>query len=126
MDNYIKFPVISKQSVSVYPHTNLCPTCGQNKVFEPDSFIFINGGALKRSGQNSLSMCNELSGFLNIIVHGSHNQGIGLYRNIHIDLPIVADATNGQFDIHFCSLECLQTFFNQIIQTLALKLHENA
>ena len=121
----IKFPVITQKTKPVFPQTSACPICGKKNIFEPNSFVVINGGALKIMGKDFLSMDDDLSGFLHVTIHGAHDRGSGKYKEVFHSVDIVSHSQNGQFDLHFCSLDCLQMFFNKIVESLASKLNQD-
>src|SRR5947209_5902459 len=82
-------------------------------------FAYIMGGATIPIPNTAGRKCNEslLSAFLNVGFHSSHTDCKG-----NGDVEIVDDLCGGQFDLHFCSLDCLQQFFNHLVQTLRVQI----
>jgi hypothetical protein len=115
--NKIKFPIINKKSKPFYPTENKCPICGIDRTTLNSEFFVINGGALKIIDKDHSTMNDDMEGFLSLIYHaGEKSRGNGA------SVEIVEYSKNGQFDIYFCSFECLHTFFNRIVEELKRKI----
>jgi len=113
--NKIKFPIIKKKGKPFYPTENKCPICGFNRTTLITEFIVLNGGALKIIDKDHSIMSDDMEGFLSLTYHGGELGG-------DASVEIVEYSQNGQFDIYFCSFECLQTFFNRIVEELKQKM----
>jgi len=120
----MKMPLISKNE-SCYPNEPICPICKKNKVFEPHTFVAINGGALRigKSG-NSISHKN-MYGYLHLTWHGHHYQDINdEVKDTFFNLEIVNDSKQGEYELYFCSTRCLREFFNRIVDLFEEKISE--
>jgi hypothetical protein len=116
------FPLI-EGSASSYPSKALCPACRKGKVFEPNSFVVMSGGALlmnrrRRSGGPDAS----LDGFLDLVWHGAHDCGLGEHREVFFSMPIVKEVRGGQFDLYFCSTRCLRRFLSMLVDALETRM----
>ena len=118
--NKIKFPIIKKKGKPFYPTENQCPICNADRTTLNSEFFVLNGGALKIIDKDHSIMSEDIEGFLSLVYHaGEKSNGNGAA------VEIVEYSQNGQFDIYFCSLECLQIFFNRIIEELKRKMEIN-
>lgn len=110
----MKLPVISKKSkTAYYPVDKICPICGTDRTTLNSEFYVLNGGVLKKNGKDAYTMDKDLIGFLSLYFHPGENSSKNWHR-----VDIVDGATNGQFDIHFCSIQCLRIFFDNIISKI--------
>ena len=117
----MKLPLISKKTNPFYPRNGKCPICSA-KVSEPNTFLVLNGGALKELGEEFYGMDTDLHGFLDINFHGAHDKGKGKFRERSVSRSIADHAANGQFDIYFCSTVCFRKFINDIIDDMEAEL----
>jgi hypothetical protein len=115
-ENKINFPIITKSGKSFYPTENKCPICGADRTKLNSKFFVLNGGALKKINKDYSTMSDDLEGFLSLSYHSGE-----LSRGNSTDIEIVELSQSGQFDIYFCSIECLQIFFNQIVERIKEK-----
>ena len=96
-----------------------CCHCGKEDVGEPNSFAYLNGGALLRKGEGrSYHMDEKLHGFINIGWHGAEADGKGELSGIAASIPLVEHQLDGQFQVWFCSFSCLRAFLNAIVDEL--------
>jgi len=115
--NKINFPIINKKGKPFYPTEKKCPICNTDKSTLNSEFFVLNGGALKVIDNDHSIMSEDMEGFLSLGYHAGEKSG---EKDAH--LQIVECSQNGQFDIYFCSFECLQTFFNQLVVELKGKM----
>ena len=114
--NKMKFPIIEKTDKhSHYPTEDICPICGTDRTKLDNKFFGLNGGALKKTGRDRFVPSEDLAGFLSLFYHSGESGENDQY------LDIVELSRNGQFEFYFCSIECLQEFFNQIIEKIKTK-----
>lgn len=106
----MKFPVITPKTPPYYPSDNRCPICGADRTQLDSTFIVLNGGALKEVDSDMAVPCEGLSGFLSLTYH-SHQDHCA-------SVDIVEYSLDGQFELCFCSFECLQMFFAKIVSEL--------
>lgn len=115
----MKFPLIENAG-AFYPKEAICPWCKKSKVFEPHSFAVIGGGALLQGRGGSAGPSEKMEGFLHLSWHGAHTEegGYGKDPDSGGMVEIVKDVKGGQFDIYFCSTECLRGFLNHCVDNL--------
>jgi len=96
-----------------------CLVCRRKGVHEPNTFAYLNGGALRKINKDNSVMAPDLEGFLSIGVHGAHSE-IHSQPDAHL---YIADVVRfGQFELYFCSTACLRKFFNLCVDELEQKL----
>jgi endogenous inhibitor of DNA gyrase (YacG/DUF329 family) len=117
--NKIKFPIIKKKGTPFYPTENKCPICGTDRTTLNSEFFVLNGGALKIIDKDHSTMSDDMEGFFSLTYHGGEKSGEN-----GTSFDIVEFSRNGQFDIYFCSIECLQIFFNRIVDELKQKMEK--
>jgi len=120
----LNFPILRDDATS-YPKEALCPWCKKQKVLEPHSFAVIGGGALLKSEDDVYGPSNEMEGFLHFSWHGAHDGGQGKDSEATGHTEIVKDVIGGQFDLYFCSTDCLRSFLNACIDDLEQKIKES-
>jgi hypothetical protein len=113
----IKFPVVKAGRV-VFPDKPRCPWCRTREVYEPHSMAILNAGAMRRLGNDRYEMAADTQAFLTLIWHGAHSGGKGRLRDVFATLDIANEAPNGQFDLYFCSTNCLRAFLNYCVDIL--------
>ena len=121
----LNFPII-QDDVTYYPKEALCPWCKEHKVLEPHSFAVLNGGALLKSEDGAYGPSPEMEGFLHFSWHGAHNGGQGKYSEATGHTEIVKDVIGGQFDLYFCSTNCLRSFLNACVDDLERQIKESS
>ena len=117
-----RFPVIRPRQWH-YPTRALCPWCRKRKVFEPHSFAVLGGGACLRQPRSKISGPDtRMEGFLALHWHGAHDGGIGRHRDRYVVVEIVRDSRAGQYDLCFCSPQCLRAFLNTCVDELEARI----
>ena len=98
----------------LYPKENICPICGTDRTKLNGIFFGINGEAMEFESEGNANMTGDnVMGFLNVYYHNHDNmQGF----------DIVENSDCGQFEFTFCSIECMQLFFDQIINEIKRKI----
>lgn len=114
----IQFPVV--ENGNLWPTDHICPICSKTKIGEDGSFAVFMLGSLKKTGEESAAMSDELLGFADIFWHVSDKDPIGCKS-----VSIISNAKNGQADLYFCSTACLRKFFNLCVDELENKRSEN-
>jgi hypothetical protein len=104
-----------------YLDKRMCPVCKNKGVHEPNSFAFLSAGALSEKGGSK-----NLLGFFDIGWHGAHLDmgGVGVYPDKGGHVKIAEDAVGGQFELYFCSTECLRKFLNHCVDELEEKIQK--
>jgi hypothetical protein len=120
----LHFPIIQDDATS-YPKEPLCPWCKKQKVLEPHSFAVLGGGALLKSGDGASGPSSELEGFLHFSWHGAHDGGQGRDPGAYGCTEVVRDVIGGQFDLYFCSTDCLRSFLNACVDDLEQKIRKS-
>jgi hypothetical protein len=118
----MKFPVLQGKR-TIHPMKAVCPQCKKRKVLEPHSMAILNSGALfmDRKRING-AMHDQMDGFASITWHGAHDSGTGRDREIFTSVDFAKDCRGGQFEIYFCSTDCLRAFFNSWVDALETKI----
>jgi hypothetical protein len=98
------------------PKTYLCRACRKKVVQEPKSFIAIRGGglALEDEALQAYGPSESLLGFLNLFWYGDCSRDSEPQVPESTLIRVVANASEGQFEIRVCSLRCLRRFFRLI------------
>ena len=97
----MNFPLVSKKKWYA-PENSLCPYCKENPINSIKGFAQISGGA--DEGNN---------GFLYLMFHQEPAE-----ENENAAIFIAENINDGQFDIQFCSITCMRSFFNSICDEL--------
>ncbi len=63
-----------------------------------------------------------MEGFLALHWHGAHDGGIGRHRDRYVVVEIVRDSRAGQYDLCFCSPQCLRAFLNACVDELEARI----
>ena len=115
-------PVLSggNSTYPAYPH--MCPQCRARPVCEPHSSVAIVAGALFVDESGDGGSHDQMRGFLAIDWHGAHDRGEGPFRDTNLRTYIAESVKGGQFDILFCSTECLRQFLNQVVTEFEMEL----
>ena len=104
--NAMKYPLITGEETS-YPKgaSGECAFCGGNNR---NGFVGISAGAMQSTTTPGTYVpLDDASGWFSLFDHGITKSGN--------PLQIVNDCDIGQFEIFFCSTECLRGFFNKIV-----------
>jgi len=110
-------PLIRGKNVH-FPKTPVCPICRRKRVFEPHSFAVLAAGALLRTSRIDASTDDRMIGFLDLAWHGAHNGGRGADKDMYVHVPVANDVVGGQFELYFCSPQCLRAFMNSLVDEL--------
>ena len=114
----LAFPVMSKGS-PYFPTDGRCPWCNNNSVNEPHSMAILNGGALMMNADRTCGeMDDRLDGFLSLIWHGAHGSGTGIFPGKGAMVRVADNCAGGQFEMYFCSTDCLRGFLNHCVDKL--------
>jgi len=110
----IHFPVAHGEKV-MYPLGDVCPVCGINPIGgEGHPMAIVNAGALTRVGDDRYAISEDAIAFFTLAWHAQGIPSSG--RSASVD---VADMVQGgQFDLYFCSTQCLRAFFNRCVDVL--------
>lgn len=111
----MKYPIINLDES--FPVEPICPICKKNRIFEPNNFIVLEGGALLVDKKGDSILNKKMEGYLNLIWHAQHEKDVNIEGDSHL-LEIVKDSKNGQFNLYFCSTVCLRKFFNMLVDDL--------
>jgi hypothetical protein len=122
----MRFPVAEGSHWS-FPTDFVCPMCQSKRVGEPHEFVGLSGGAASEA-----SDCAE--GFLAIYLHPREGPPFGpdavagqaASETEGAELEIVRDTHVGQFDLYFCSTDCLRRFLNECVDELERSLRTPA
>lgn len=118
-------PTLYGQTTAI-PHDAVCPWCKKNKVLEPHSMAILIGGALLMDRSNdSGRMSDDLDGFLTLTWHGAHEKGEGKDREIYASVDLAENTRGGQFEVYFCSTDCLRSYLNFCVDELEKKIEGN-
>jgi len=110
----LKFPVVENDRV--WPTNSICPICGKAKIGEDGTFAVFMLGALKKTGEDSATISDELLGFADLFWHASDKDPDGCKS-----VSIISNAKSGQADLYFCTTNCLRKFFNLCVDELENK-----
>jgi hypothetical protein len=121
----VDFPLIENAG-AYYPKEAVCPWCKKSKIFEPHSFAVLGGGALLQARDGSAGPSEKMEGFFHLSWHGAHSNdgGEGKDPDIVGTVDIVRNVQGGQFEIYFCSTECLRNFLNYCVDSLEIQLQK--
>jgi hypothetical protein len=117
----MKFP-LANGTHTAHPVKAVCPQCKKKKVLEPHSMAIFAGGSVYTGRKRGIR--DELDGFASITWHGAHDTGIGDDREIYTSTDVARDCQGGQFEIYFCSMDCLRAFFNSWVDALEAKVQK--
>lgn len=115
----MNFPVIKENNKPFYPTEDICPICNADRTKLNSNFFILNGGALKKVNEENFISTDDFVGFLNLTFHAGEDSKVS-----GATLDIVENSKFGQFDIYFCSTDCMRIFFNKSIDQLETKLKQ--
>ncbi|WP_435263863.1 hypothetical protein [Tenacibaculum sp. nBUS_03] len=116
----MEYPIITKKTKSFFPNDEICPICKTNRITLNSEFYVLNGGALEKINNDTSIPSDIMEGFLSVQYHSGENS-----ENYGFNIDIVDESKGGQFDIYFCSTNCMKEFFNQLIDTIEKKTTAN-
>jgi hypothetical protein len=121
--NDVIVPLLSNYDKPHFPIDNRCPIC-LSQLTAGNGIAYLYGGALvnnDRSGEteleDNLKVEVDSRAFLDI---GFHGKNVSVRDSVNIN--IVDNLRSDQFSITFCSLTCMRTWFNRMIDVLELRL----
>ena len=118
----MEFPIVSKRQ-NLFPTEATCPWCRAARVFEPHSFVCLNGGALRMNPErDDGSASPDMDAWLDLTWHSSHSN---CSDDAYVQLPIAADVVGGQFEAYFCSTACLRSFLNECVDELERRIQQD-
>jgi len=114
----IHFPVVQDEK-AMYPLGDVCLVCGVNPIGgEGHPMVIVNAGALVKVGDERYAISEDAIAFFTLAWHAQGIPSSG--RSASVD---VADMVQGgQFDLYFCSTQCLRAFFNRCVDALEQKI----
>ena len=102
----MKFPLVFGPSKSGWPETKgICGVCQRKLV---DEVVYLSAGFCAEF--DDLQLLRDRDVFMHCGIHTKRSDCIG-----NVDVAIVDLPDQEQFDLLFCSLECLQNFFLSIV-----------
>ena len=116
----MEYPIISKKTKSFFPTSVVCPICATNRTKLNSEFYVLNGGALEKINKNTSMSSGKMEGFLSVQYHSGDDS-----ENCGFNFDIVDKSEGGQFDIYFCSTNCMRQFFNELIDKIEKKTTAN-
>ncbi|MFZ4775954.1 MAG: hypothetical protein ACOYM3_11350 [Terrimicrobiaceae bacterium] len=84
--------------------------------------ILIGGALLMDRSNDSGRMSDDLDGFLSLTWHGAHDKGEGKDREIYASVDLAENTRGGQFEVYFCSTDCLRSYLNFCVDELEKKI----
>lgn len=104
-----KLPLLAGSDRPFWPASDVCPVC---RCRMREGVAYISGGADLRDARNRNSVRTpRLKAFLAIGFHGKE-----VDVSDSFNAAIVSELAGGQFDLQFCSLDCLLTAIAQIVE----------
>ena len=96
----------------------ICCRCRKDiRAAKPTELFSINAGAILMDESGSCGGPPELlSGFLTLGYQSAHASA---------DMVVVSDVAGGQFDLDFCSAECMRGFFDEAVSALEKRIECN-
>ena len=108
----IKFPVVKGKQV-VFSKDHLCPWCRKRKLTDPPGAAILNAGAMRPTKPEYYEMAQDDAAFMALIWHSNDSAN---YDDASIEIAELVDS--GQFDLNFCSTDCLRAFLNYCVDEL--------
>src|SRR3954471_10600940 len=106
MGSIMKFPVQLDSSTG----GSICLLCDRSLSTQPGVFAFLSAGALRKIDDANADRAPDLLGFMSIGMHGSRGEAAAV--------RIADEAPMGQFELCFCSIACLRSFFDKAVDEL--------
>ena len=101
----------------VFPKGALCPICKKNRVDEPNEAVDLRGGAM--FGTEDLAGPDKrMYGYLDLHHHAAHGPEVPKGASTDAVVSLVEEASNGQFELRVCSIECLRRMFSDWVARL--------
>jgi hypothetical protein len=108
----IKFPVVKGKRV-VFPTDHVCPWCQKRKLGEPPGMAILNAGAMRPTAPECYTMADDDAAFMTLIWHSNDPSN---YDDASFEIAELVDT--GQFELYFCSTDCLRSFLNHCVDEL--------
>ena len=108
----IRFPVVKGNQV-VFPKDDLCPWCRKRKLTNPPGAAILNAGAMRLTKPECYEMAQGDAAFMALIWHSNDPTN---YDDASVEIAELVDT--GQFDLNFCSTDCLRAFLNYCVDEL--------
>lgn len=113
----IKLPVVKGKQV-VFPKNHICPWCRDKKLSDSPSMAILNAGAMRPTQPECYEMAKDDAAFMTLVWHGDATPA-NPRRHGEFATVDIADLVNtGQFDLYFCSTDCLRNFLNYCVDEL--------
>jgi hypothetical protein len=80
----------------------------------------LNAGAMRALGNDRYEMADDTAAFFTLTWHGAHSSvgGVGQDADLWASIDIADRVEIGQFDLYFCSTDCLRKFLNYCVDEL--------
>lgn len=98
------FPILSASDPPFYAASGRCPACG-NEFTKGFAYLYSGAMHLSADGRDSLNSDRDRA-FLNVGFHGRDSD-----MRDSADVSVVSDLHGGQFDLQWCSIECMKEWF---------------
>ncbi|MCI0478889.1 MAG: hypothetical protein L0Y55_21815 [Anaerolineales bacterium] len=108
----IKFPVVKGNQV-VFPKDDLCPWCRKRQLTDPPGAAILNAGAMRLTKPECYEVAHDDAAFMALIWHSNDPAN---YDDASVEIAELVDT--GQFDLEFCSTDCLRAFLNYCVDEL--------
>lgn len=107
----MKFPVLYENGT--WPSTHRCPQCDKLALLSPHPMAILAGGALRVTDPDTKAavVATDCIGLLSLFWHGGGGRP-------NAQLPIVEYAPLGQYELRFCSTQCLKGFLCAAVDAL--------
>ncbi|MBI3914762.1 MAG: hypothetical protein HY327_11345 [Chloroflexi bacterium] len=112
---HLKLPVVQGNQV-FFPKNRVCPWCRKNKIGGAHGMAVLNAGAMRKVGKERYEMANDTAAFFTLTWHGDHSDASKEHAFATIDVADMVES--GQFDLYFCSTDCLRGFLNYCVDEL--------
>lgn len=106
-----KLPLLAGEFVS----SSCCPNCGRD--FSGGIAYIMGGASLLSKDHQDGHESERLQGFLNIGFHG-----IDPGMQDSTDAMLVDNVIGGQFDLNWCSIACMRSWLNRLLDQLERRL----
>lgn len=114
----LPLPLLSGTDGSTYParRDGKCPLC--RRTFQAaGGLAYLHCSTLYSDESGTMVNSDSVDTEFSI---GYHGADVEVRDSVHV--TIVESLHHEQFDLNFCSLECLRTWFNSVIDSLAREL----
>ena len=108
------FQLLSSTDKPFYPADGLCPVCGSQ--FRRGLAYLAAGALLLSKGAQNILRPDRLQGFLHVGFHGSDPE-----MRDSSDVVVVNGLHGGQFDLQWCSVDCMRKWFLKLLAEVERK-----